>query len=307
MPPCAEPGRGAAATARRKCATDDAAPGPHGVDANRAVAAMALRGSLLEALETAQRELAEHPTDTDLLNNVGCIVLFGLGETSWSRAEDCFRRSLQSDPLNAAAMYNYAKLLSMRPHSHRHNKKCAARQLLRAACQLNPVLPGVILDSRALLLAESAAARQQEADGLDGESSASAASRQDSGSSADASPSEEHMRDGGDGGRVRKQAVRFGVNSRAHARSTLKSAAGNARRENGKTRGDAPRKTLHETCKQRTAKRRCLPLAESSEGQDSTCLAALQSADSAALVFCTSLARGKVVAVAVRVHGSLSA
>ena len=210
------------------CAGRDTAMPPPAVagalGANRAVVAMALRGSLPEALEAAQGALAGRAKDSDLLNTIGCILLFALCQPSWCRAEDYFRLSLQCDPLNAAAMYNYAKLLSMRPHTHRHNKKCQARQLLMAACQLNPALPAVIINARALLLGERTSALGDES---------SVADCQDPEHNTDASrdaSSEEYVDEGGldfsdgrvrkrAGSGVRKRAVRFGVNSRAHARS----------------------------------------------------------------------------------------
>jgi hypothetical protein len=302
MPPPA--GAGALGAARQPATTDAALRS----GANRAVVAMALRGSLLEALEKAHGALAKCANDSDLLNTIGCILLFALCEGSWCRAEDYFCRSLQCDPLNAATMYNYAKLLSMRPHTHRHNKKCPARQLLRAACQLNLALPAVIINARALLLEERTSASGDES---------SVAGSHDSEPNTDASrdaSSEEYVHEGGRdlsdgrvrkraGSGVRKRAVRFGVNSRAHARSMGKIARrqGLALAEGG---GGGAGAAAAAAAAAESRERQDITvltfkgaknMAESSEMQDSSCLVPLQSPHSActSLVFCTSLSGSK--------------
>jgi hypothetical protein len=256
---------------------------------------LALRGLLVEALKTAQDELEVRPDDTHLLNNLGCILLFALNEASWSRAEEFFRRSLQSNALNAAAMHNYAMLLSARTHSHRHNKQCAARQLLRAAFQLDPALPDTVLTARALLLESSCARRRDEASTDDSSTGTlnSCDSRDDTGGSI------LH-------GRGEQQEwgheVTFGVKSKEHARSLLTLAHGAApggggKRQrcsegwsNGRTRDQH---TTRSACKRKRIRPRTVLRQDEALGS-ATCITAINAGEAQSLVFCTSLSTSKV-------------
>ena len=267
----------------------------HGL--SRAVSELALRGSLQDAIRLSQDALEAHPNDSYLLNNLGCILMFALSEASWSRAEDLFRRSLQSDALNSAAMYNYAMLLSSRPHYHRHNKMCTARQLLRGAFQMNSDLPSAVLTARDILL-EKSNSHTDESDSDDFLNSISTVSIRSS-----EQDSFESSLDDQSGG----ETVTFGVKSKAHARSlsTLVQGVSLGGRRRGQQAGGAKgcRKldesnTSGETRKERKSKQ--IRTREDALARSCTCITAVKAGEAAALVFCTSLSNNKVFVVFVK-------
>ena len=262
---------------------------------NRAISALALRGSLAEALKMARGALAESPDDTHLLNNVGCILMFALGETSWTRAEDCFRRALRSDALNAAAMHNYGMLLSARPHSHRHNKKCAAKQLIRAACQLNAAIPPAFLTARDILLESSTTLSPGSRD--DDSSTSSTETLDASHAAEDSSAQDTSAEIIGRGGECQ---IKFGVNSQAHARMLLASAQA-AGQFGGMKEGRSGQKRRARTAhsdgasNNKAKQRRRRRVVENSARESDRCMAAIATGDSTSLLFCTSLCTSKVI------------
>ena len=267
----------------------------HGL--SRAVSELALRGSLQDAIRLSQDALEAHPNDSYLLNNLGCILMFALSEASWSRAEDLFRRSLQSDALNSAAMYNYAMLLSSRPHYHRHNRMCTARQLLRGAFQMNSDLPSAVLTARDILL-EKSHWHTDESDSNDFLNSISTVSIRSS-----EQDSFESSLDDQSG----EETVTFGVKSKAHARSlsTFVQGVSLGGRRRGQQAGGAKgcRKldesnTSGETRTERKSKQ--IRTREDDLASSCTCITAVKAGEAAALVFCTSLSNNKVFVVLIK-------
>jgi len=269
---------------------------------NRALCALVLRGALVEALKSARAELEQHPRDSHLLNNVGCILLLALGKPSWSRSEDYFKRSLAENGLNAAAMYNYAMLLSASPHPHRHNKMCPAKQLFRAACQLDPTIPPAVLKACSVLEGSSSCVQLREMDDIDSAPSSLPGSSGDKHDgdemSDDEMPSSSAVLWGPSTGLENRTKVVFGIQSRAHARLLLSPRRGDGAEANAGGR-DASRRTCI------TAGRRLLrgrggpgqhlrPQQGAKQG-GSSCLTSVSSGASAALIFCTTLGANKVL------------
>ena len=258
----------------------------------QAICTLAARGSLVEALKAGRTALEKYPHDSLLLNNVGCIILFALGKPSWSRAEDYFQQALKNNAVNAAAMYNYAMLLSLSPHSHRHNKKCSARQLFRAACQLDPALPSAVLKARDILVKSGSCMQLQEMDDI--ESSSSTASSRDTMQNVD-------IFDESSFGVDSRSEVAFGIHSRAHARTMLSSGnrdGGPASNTSSAKVGSKERQSagrndeMGQSGARRHPKSGVLSNAERGGG---SCITAVRSGPMAALVFCTTLAQNKVL------------
>lgn len=266
---------------------------------NQAICTLVARGSLLEALKAGRSALLRHPSDSQLLNNVGCIILFALREPSWSRAEDYFQRSLQNNAVNAAAMYNYAMLLSLRPHSHRHNKKCSARQLFRAACQLDPALPSAILAARAVLARSSSCMQMQEMDDVECSSTSSRSNNRHRVHDACESSS----------GFESSSEVVYGIHSREHTRNVISPGKSFDGKFLGQPHGRESRKSGRKVA----SKQRCSNIEENGGGagrgrteessgvkrsastEDTSYISSIsQLGRSASLIFCATLSGNKV-------------
>ena len=271
---------------------------------NRAVVALALKGSLVEALKIAKGALEAHPTDANLLNNIGCLLLFALSEASWSRAEEFLRRALQSNGVHAPAMFNYGMLHSARPHSHRHNKKCAAKQLIRAACQLHSSMPATVLTARSILLERCAALPQVvtlPADDADENPAASSISSDDKGIARQSA----ELYSSGGAQVIAKQdgtdTVMFGVRSETHARVLGPSSALSAHSE-ASTSGSATRAKVTSASARKQRPNRKRPRVcgrqwgeggRSKSSWKERILAGIEMGDSVALLLSTTLGKSK--------------
>ena len=270
---------------------------------NHIICAQVLRGALVEALNTARALLEQHPRDSHLLNNVGCILLLALGKPSWSRSEACFKRALAENGLNAAAMYNYAMLLSACPHPHRHNKMCPAKQLFRAACRLDPSIPSAVLMACSVLEGSKSCIQLREMDDIDSAPSSLPGSSSDEldghEMSDDAMPSSSNVLQGASTKLERSKKIVFGVQSRAHARLLRFPRSGD--RAAAKSRGRDASRHRCSTAGSRGGggssggrEQHFRPQQGAEEG-GSSCLTSVSSGASAALIFCTTPGTNKVL------------